>query len=356
MTNIVARFDHRKGDFNLKVDLSVPSQGITALFGPSGCGKTTLLRLIAGLEKDTRGHLSIGDMCWQKDEQFVATHQRPLGYVFQDASLFNHLNVKQNIEYGQNRISPQDRKISLIKAIDLLELGALLNRKPESLSGGEKQRVAIARAIAVSPKLLLMDEPLAALDQNRKKEVLPYIETLQKEFQIPVIYVSHSVEEVAQLADHMILMGSGKVVATGKIHELFTRLDLPLAHELDASSIISATVSSYDEQYQLASLKFAAGTMTVGGPKLKEGKTVRLRLGARDVSLTLEHQTNTSILNIFPVVIDEIIEEGNSQVTVRLLAEGVPLLSRITRKSASELKLQKGKPVYAQVKSVALLN
>ncbi len=354
--SIDAKFCVKRGDFMLNAEFSVPARGVTALFGTSGCGKTTLLRAIAGLETDPTGYLKVADTIWQQQHFSVPTHQRSLGYVFQESSLFEHMTVKANLEYGLKRVAATERKVSLDHAIELLDIADLLTRKPDSLSGGERQRVAIARALAVSPRLLLMDEPLAALDHNRKQEVLPYIESLHKELDIPVIYVSHSLDEVAQLADHLVLMDSGHVVDSGGIHDMFTRLDLPLAHELDASAILNATVSGFDKQYQLMFLQFAGGTITVAGQALEPGDQVRLRLVARDVSLTLEHQSSTSILNIFPVTVDQIKQIGPAQLIVRLLANGIPMLSKITRKSAAELRLEPGKKVYAQVKSVALLS
>ena len=354
--SIDAKFRLQRGDFTLDSQFSIPAKGVTALFGSSGCGKTTLLRAIAGLESDQTGYLKVGDMVWQQENNFVPPHKRQVGYVFQEASLFEHMNVLRNLEYGLKRVATAQRRVSLDHVIELLGIEGLLQRKPESLSGGERQRVAIARALAVSPRLLLMDEPLAALDQNRKQEVLPYIESMHKELEIPVIYVSHSLEEVAQLADHLILMESGRVVDSADIHDMFTRLDLPLAHELDASAIINATVTGFDEKYHLMFLEFAGGSITVAGQALNKGDEVRLRLVARDVSLTLEHQSSTSILNIFAATVDEIVSTGPAQMIIKLLANGIPMLSKITRKSAAELELEPGKKVYAQVKSVALLS
>ncbi len=353
--SIQARFQLHRGDFSLDVDLHIPSRGITALFGPSGCGKTTLLRAIAGLERCPDGFLQVDDMQWQQGKTLVPPHQRPLGYVFQEASLFPHLNVRRNLEYGLKRVAVTKRKISLDRAIELLGIAPLLARKPHKLSGGERQRVAIARALAVSPRLLLMDEPLAALDVTRKQEILPYLESLHRELDIPVIYVSHSPDEVARLADHLVLMEAGRVSASGPISEMLTRLDLPLAQGSDAEALIEATVAEHDEAYQLTYLDFPGGRFTVAHKDLPMGTKVRLRIIARDVSITLERQSNTSILNIFPATVDEIVPAGSAQVTVRLLAGGVPILSRITRKSAALLDLVPGKPVYAQAKSVALL-
>ena len=352
---IEARFQIDRGDFRLDVDLDIPGQGITALLGPSGCGKTTLLRAIAGLECCREGFLKVGDRVWQSARQFVPTHRRSLGYVFQEANLFAHLSVRGNLEYGLKRVPAAERKVSLSKAIELLGIGHLLKRGTDQLSGGERQRVAIARALAVSPGILLMDEPLSALDLARKQEIMPYLESLHDELEIPVLYVSHSPDEVARLADHLVLLDSGRVKSTGPIGSMLTRLDLPMAHGGDAEALVEAVVAGHDEDYELTYLDFPGGRFTVAHKALPAGRSVRLRIAARDVSLTLEHQSGTSILNIFPATIDEINPTGGAQVTVRLLAGGVPLLSRVTRKSAALLGLERGKKVYAQAKSVALL-
>jgi len=352
---IDARFRVDRGDFILDVDLSISSQGITSLFGPSGSGKTTLLRAIAGLDRHRDGYLKMNDKLWQEAERFVAPHQRSLGYVFQEASLFTHLTVRDNLEYGLKRVPHAERKISLGSAIELLGITSLLERKPRTLSGGERQRVAIARALAVSPGLLLMDEPLAALDRASKQEILPYLESLHDELEIPVIYVTHVSEEVARLADHLILLEAGCVMATGAISEILTRLDLPLAHGSDAAAMIEVVVAGHDEVYELTHLDFGGGRISVTRTMQQIGQRLRLRLLAQDVSITLEPQSSTSILNVFPATVDEMLAEEGAQVTLRLLAGDVPILSRITRKSAVELDLKPGKSVYAQVKSVVLL-
>ena len=345
-----------RDDFTLDVDLSIPGQGVTALLGASGCGKTTLLRAIAGLECCRDGFLKVGDRVWQDARRFVPPHQRPLGYVFQEASLFAHLSVRGNLEYGVKRVPKTGRKVSVDKAIELLGIELLLERRTHQLSGGEKQRVAIARALAVSPEILLMDEPLAGLDPARKQEIIPYLESLHNELDIPVIYVSHSPDEVARLADHLVLLEAGRIKAAGALGDLLTRLDLPLAHGDDAEALVDAVVAGHDDDYDLTHLDFPGGRFTVTRKALPVGHSVRLRVAARDVSLTLEHQSDTSILNIFPATIDEIMPEGSAQVTVRLLAGDVPLLSRVTRKSAALLELAHGKSVYVQAKSVALLS
>jgi molybdate transport system ATP-binding protein len=352
---IEARFRARLGAFRLDVDLQCPSSGITSLFGPSGCGKTSVLRAIAGLDRHSGAYVKIGESVWQDEQFFLPPHRRPLGYVFQEPSLFEHLDVRRNLEYGIKRVDKDHRRVALDNAIELLEIGGLLKRKPDKLSGGERQRVAIARALALSPRLLLMDEPLAAVDVERKQEIIPYIESLHRELKIPVIHVSHLPEEVARLADHLVLLESGKVSASGEVHELFTRLDLPLARGAEAAAITEAVVAAHDREYRLTYLDFGGGRIAMASVDLPTGTAVRLRLAARDVSLTLERQSGTSILNIFPAVVDDISPANRAQVTVRLNTGQVPILASITRKSASELGLHQGKKVFAQIKSVALL-
>lgn len=353
--SIELRFSIAREAFTLEVDLELPAQGITAIFGPSGCGKTTLLRTIAGLESTAHGYLKVGDQIWQEGADALPTHQRPLGYVFQEPSLFPHLSVADNLQYGLKRLPPAQRKVSLDQAVELLGIAPLLTRSPHQLSGGEQQRVAIARALAVSPAMLLLDEPLAALDPARKEEILPYLESLQQQLEIPVLYVSHSRNEVARLADHMVYLREGKVVATGSVSELFSRLDLPLAHSSDTETVMEATIAAHDDHYHLTYLDFPGGRFSVAQSALPVGNPVRIQIFARDVSLTLNHQEQTSILNIFPATVDQLVEEGPTQYTVRLLVGGVPLLTRITRKSAEELQLRPGLSLYAQVKSVALM-
>jgi molybdate transport system ATP-binding protein len=353
---IEIRFRFGLEAFQLDVDLELPGRGITSLFGPSGCGKTSLLRAIAGLDRHPGGYCRMGDLVWQDADTFVPPHRRPVGYVFQEASLFDHLDVQGNLEYGLKRLPESARTITLERAIALLGVEPLLRRSPITLSGGERQRVAIARALAVSPRLLLMDEPLAAVDLERRQEILPWIEALHQELDIPVIHVSHAPEEVARLADHLVLMRAGRVVAASDVHEMFTRLDLPLALDNDATSVIEAKVVAHDEEFRLTRLEFAGGEFTMSRQPIAVGSPVRLRLAARDVSLTLQRQTGTSILNILPVTVDGISLDDDAQVTVRVLAGGVPILARITRKSASELALQPGMQLFAQAKGIALLN
>ena len=354
--SIELQYKIKRQDFSLDIDLTIPSQGITGIFGHSGCGKTTLLRAIAGLEPTNSGRIKVADMLWQDEHFFLPPHKRPIGYVFQEPSLFTHLNIQKNLQYGLKRIPLNESKISLQHAIDLLGIQHLLKRQPHQLSGGEQQRVAIARALASSPKLLLMDEPLSALDIKRKQEIMPYLESLHDELNIPIIYVSHSPGEIARLADHLVIMDEGKISATGSVTDLFSRLDLPMAHSDKASAIIEARVVEHDLEFNLTYLDFPGGRFTVSHKALELNHSVRLRVIARDVSITLEHQTHTSILNIFPALIEEIIPENESQFMIRLSLKGTSLLCRLTKKSASLLQLSIGKAVFAQVKSVALLS
>lgn len=354
--SIEAKLRVTRGDFLLDVDLTLPGHGITGLFGPSGCGKTTLLRALSGLDREARGTLTVNGENWLAPGHFVPPHRRDLGFVFQEASLFAHLDVRANLAYGLRRVAKAKRRIALPDVIDLLGIGALLDRQPDQLSGGERQRVAIARALATSPQLLLMDEPLSALDLARKQEIMPYLESLHRELAIPVIYVSHAIGEIARLADHLVLLEHGRVRASGNAFELFARTDLPLAHDDRAAALIGATVVAHEEAFDLTVLEFSGGRFTVPGHALPIGHDVRLRVIARDVSLTLTQQTETSILNILAGRIDEIANEGGAQVLVRLMVGDAVLLARITRKSASQLDLQVGQSVFAQVKSVAILN
>ena len=353
---IAARFRLERTGFSLDVDIKLPGRGVSALFGPSGAGKTTLLRCIAGLERAPDGYLALNGEVWQQGSAFVPTHRRPLGYIFQEASLFPHLSVRRNLEYGMSRIAGGARRVSLDSAIEMLGIGHLLERMPDRLSGGERQRVSIARALAVSPRILLMDEPLAALDLARKQEILPYLERLHDELEIPVVYVSHSPDEVARLADYMVLMEEGKAVASGPLKEMLTRLDLPLAHGDEAGVVIDTMVGEHDETYHLTRLDFSGGAISIARQPHPLGHRMRLRIHARDISLALERHNDSSILNILPARVVEIADENPAQVVVRLDAGGVPLLARITRKSSALLGLRPGTAVFAQVKSVALLS
>ena len=353
---IEARFRLTQGAFTLDVDLTIPSRGVTALVGPSGCGKTTLLRCIAGLTSPPRGRFKVQEELWQDSDlgHFLPVHRRALGYVFQEASLFPHMSVRGNLEYGWRRTPAAARHLSPDDAAALTGLGGLLGRSPNRLSGGERQRVAIARALLAGPRLLLMDEPLSSLDQVSRREILPYLERLYRELKIPVIYVSHATEEVTRLSDHMVLMQDGRIRASGPTVDVLSRLDLPPAQGEEAEAVVETRVSGHDDSYLLTHLEFSGGRISVGRLALPLEAKVRVRIQAKDVSLTLTAAEDTSILNIFPVTIDELAETGPCQVTVRLRAVATLLLARVTRKSAARLGLEPGRQVYAQVKSVAL--
>ena len=361
MSRIQATFRRQLGDFSLDVALDLPGRGVIAIFGSSGSGKTTLLRCVAGLERARNGYLKVNQQVWQDDASglFVPVHQRPLGYVFQEASLFAHLNVQRNLDYGMQRVPAAERRVSLDQAIELLGIKNLLQREPGKLSGGERQRVAIARALATSPRVLLMDEPLASLDAQRKAEVLPYLERLHTKLDIPVLYVSHAPDEVARLADHLVVLDAGRVLASGSTRELMTRMDLPLAQGDAAAGIIDAVVTHVEPEYHLSHAEFAGGQVSVLNPNLKVGQRVRLRVQARDVSITLERQKATSVLNIFAATVASVSADSPGQVMVALGvgqgAEAATLLARITRKSFDSLNLQPGSQVFAQVKGVAVL-
>lgn len=342
-------------DFTINVSLTAPPGQVTSVFGPSGCGKTSLMRAIAGLENQATGQIQMGDQTWQDNDTFRPAHQRDIGYVFQDASLFPHLNVYDNLQFGLKRQAKHKRRVSLEQAIELLALTPLLNRQIDKLSGGEKQRVAIARAVATSPAVLLFDEPLAAVDIPHKQEILRYIQSLHRELDIPMLYVSHAIDEVARLSDNLVLLEKGQQLASGKTVDLLSELRLPFAHYEEAAAIIDTTVLGLDDRYGLNHLKFADSQISVTHGQLQPGEQVRLRIMARDVSLALTHPQQSSILNSIPAVIESMADEGIAQKLVRLNAGGQVILSRITSKSADELKLKTGMPVFAQVKAVSLL-
>ena len=355
-TGIQARFQLDYPGFSLDVDLDLPGRGVTALFGHSGSGKTTLLRAIAGLEHAPSGTLSVNGETWQDGAVFRPTHQRSLGYVFQEASLFPHLSVQANLQYGQKRVAASSRRVSLDQAVDMLDIGHLLDRKPARLSGGERQRVGIARALATSPRLLLMDEPLAALDHALKQEILPYLERLHDELDIPVLYVSHAPDEVARLADHIVVMESGKAVASGPLGDTLARLDLPIRLGEDAGVVLDAVVAAHDGEWQLAHMEFAGGRLWVRDHGLPVGHRARVRILARDVSLARAPMTGTSILNTLPaIVVDSVADAHPALTLVKLRVGESPLLARLTRRSAHALEIAPGQLLYVQIKAVALI-
>lgn len=345
-------------EFRLAVKQQLPSQGVTVLFGHSGSGKSTLLRCIAGLERAEHAFLQVNEEIWDDSSRHLhrPTYQRPIGYVFQETSLFPHLNVRNNLEFGRKRSrfirSPQ----GLEQAIELLGIGHLLQRMPSKLSGGEKQRVAIARALAVCPQLLLMDEPLAALDLQRKQEILPFLTRLHSELEIPVLYVTHSPQEVTRLADHIVMLKAGKVISSGPLETTLPQLDSPLADSRQASSILRTQVDAYDAEYHLLQVSFAGGSLSLPSPhSLPLASSVRVRIYARDISLTLQRPQHSSILNILPATIRAMQAGEAGQMIVQLQLGEALVLAHITLKSARQLRLQAGMPVYAQIKATAIV-
>lgn len=354
--SVRARFRLPYPAFTLDVDLDLPGQGITALFGRSGSGKTTLLRCIAGLERSAAGFLAVNGETWQDGAHRLPVHRRPLGYVFQEAGLFPHLDVAANLEFGRRRIAADQRRVSLARAVELLGIGHLLERRCDRLSGGERQRVAIARAVATSPRLLLMDEPLAALDHARKQEILPYLEQLRDELEIPVLYVSHSPDEVARLADHLLVVDDGRAVTHGPLAEVLACVDPPLRLGDDAGVVFSGTVIERDAEWHLARIVFAGGEVWVRDGGAAVGRRVRVRILARDVSIARSRHDDFSIMNLLSAtVISHVAEDHPALALVQLRVGNTPLLARLTRHSASRLELAPGQQVWAQIKAVALV-
>ena len=354
LTGIQARFRLDWPGFALDVDLRLPATGVTVLFGRSGSGKTTLLRCIAGLERTPRGYLNVDGDVWQDGDRWVPTHKRPLGYVFQEASLFPHLSVMGNLRFGMQRVAGHPQS-ALDQAIELLGIGHLLARKPGRLSGGERQRVGIARALAVRPKLLLMDEPLSSLDSARKGEILHYIERLREEVKIPIFYVSHAIEEVTRLADTLVLVSDGKVTGVGTVQELAARLDLRTQiGRFEGGAIIDARVVDQNLATGIARLAFEGGELLTTDLDALVGERVRVRIRARDVSIALERPRSISVLNCLPGIVAELGDDRGSSIDVRIAVGPTSIIARITRHSAVQLALAPGVAVYALVKAVSL--
>lgn len=365
---IEAAFTHRISDFTLDVNLSLPSRGVTVLFGPSGSGKTTLLRCLAGLEEAQHGELSWGDEVWQSGASFVPTHRRPIGYVFQEASLLPHLSVEGNLHYALKRAGAGGLDdAAQQQVLTLLGIEDLLARRPEQLSGGERQRVAIARALMTRPRLLLMDEPLASLDQKRKNEILPYLESLRSELEIPIVYVTHSMSELSRLADSLVVLEQGRVVTSGPVGEVLSRLDSPLQRADEAGVVLEARVTAKEAQWHLLRAAFAGGEFLLADEGQSLGESLRIRLKARDVSIALSQQRDSSILNTLPAKIVEIAPApvpgallvkmalGEAAASDQGDARASMIVSRITQRSAEHLKLSEGQAVWAQIKSMAVL-
>ena len=341
-----------RGSFRLHTDVRLPGQGTTVIFGPSGCGKSTLLRAMAGLEPAANGQVQIAGELWQAPQFRLPAHRRAVGMVFQHSALLPHLTVEGNLRYGWKRAGAS--AALLAQWIERLQLTPLLARRPHSLSGGERQRVALARALVTAPKVLLLDEPLSALDAQRRSEILPFLETVRRDAGIPILYVTHAVEEVARLADYLVLMEAGHITSAGPALELLNRNDLPLALRDDAGVVLDAQVIDRDAHGLLA-LHTRAGTLYAHGPAHPPGTPLRIRIQARDVSLALHHHDDSSLLNLLPATLETLDALPGGQVQVRLLANGTPLLARISHRSLERLQLQPGMALWVQIKAVALL-
>jgi molybdate transport system ATP-binding protein len=361
--DIRIRLHMARPDFALDVDLRLAAHSTTVLFGPSGSGKTTLLRCVAGLERAPQAHIRVGHAVWQDEERgvFVPTWQRALGYVFQEASLFAHLSVRANLEYGLRRVPKATPPaaaphITLDAAIALLGLQALLARSPGQLSGGERQRVAIARALCAQPRLLLLDEPLASLDQARREDILPWLERLRDQLHTPMLYVTHSADEVARLAHSLVVLERGRVRQAGPVAQVLAQLDAPVTLGDDVGALLQGTLSGRDTRWHLAQVAFDGGTLWLRDSDHALGARVRLRILARDVSITTAEPQHTSIQNVLTCVVDALQADAHpSQVLVRLRCGAAIILARITARAADALQLQPGHTVWAQVKAVALV-
>lgn len=347
------RYEVDRDDFNLDVAAEIPLQGITGIYGPSGAGKTTLLRCIAGLADASVGELTVGDERWQGDGVSLAVHEREIGYVFQEPRLFSHLRVIDNIEYGARR-SHSSSGPDLNAVILLLGLEHLLQRWPHELSGGEAQRVAIARAMLRAPRFILMDEPLASLDVARKNEILPFLDRLHATSATPIIYVSHNMEEICRLCDHLIILDAGQVVASGDLQSVLVRLDVPALAGEEAGSVIAGVISEYDDKYDLTQISFSGGQLWLPGKLGTIDEKLRLRIRANDISLSKDRPTRSSILNLLEVVIQDIQDTSGPTQLIQIVAGGERLVARITRRSREELNLQSGDTVIAQVKAAAV--
>ena len=348
--------EKRMGDFRLDVRTTTEGR-VVALFGRSGSGKTTLTNVIAGLVRPDRGRVVLDGRVLYDDASGIdiPAHLRRVGYVFQEGRLLPHLTVRNNLVYGLRRTPAAERAIGFSRIVELLGIEHVLQRRPGDLSGGEKQRVAIGRALLTSPRVLLMDEPLASLDAHRRSEILQYIELMRDEVGIPIVYVSHSVEEVVRLADTVVLMAAGRVVAVGGVEEIMGRPDLrAAAGTFEGGAVVDAKVVGQDVRYELATLAFDGGVLTVTNLDALIGEPVRVRIRARDVSIALDPPSRISIQNVLRGNVAEVTTARDGIVDVSVAVGGVTLRSRITQRAAEQLALKPGLEVYAMVKAVSL--
>ncbi|MBB4120919.1 molybdenum ABC transporter ATP-binding protein [Martelella radicis] len=351
-----ARFEGALGAFALNAEFEFPQNGVTGIFGPSGCGKTTLLRCFAGLEHLRNGAFSIDGQTWQDARRFRPAHRREVGYVFQHANLFQHLTVRDNLRFAIKRARAENTG-RFDELTSLLGLGDLLERMPGRLSGGERQRVGIARALLSAPRLLLMDEPMSALDLQARQDIFPYLENLRNTLSIPVLYVTHAPEEVARFTDHLVVMREGKVIGAGPTPDTLARLDLPLAHERRAGIAVDARIADIDLKWHLALAKFDGGALWISDAGKAVGERVRLMIQARDVSIALIENPKVSIVNRIPATIRQISRSEDPSVQVVTLEMGsTVIMARVTARSSYLLDLKPGMTVFAQIKSVAMVD
>jgi molybdate transport system ATP-binding protein len=355
---IEASFKGQLGDFTLDAQFTLPSRGVTALFGQSGCGKTTLLRCMAGLTRLRDGYLRVGDETWQDGRQMLPPHKRAVGYVFQEASLFAHLSVRSNLDFARKRARDGGQGPQFDDVVSLLGLRPLLERSPADLSGGERQRVAIGRALLSAPRILLMDEPLSGLDRISKDEIIPYLERLHDQLDIPILLISHDTDEVERLADHLLLMEDGQIQSAGPLLDMLADPTLFIAKSRKTASVLEATVTSFDDKDQLTTLDIAGLPLWVPGFVGASGQKRRVRIAATDVSLARDKPSRTTILNVLPACIVDIhpLDSGRVNVVLGLdNPDGPRVIARISLRSFNSFGFETGQRVYAQVKGVSMV-
>lgn len=361
MTGLHARLETRLGTFRLNVEADLPARGVTGLFGASGSGKTTLLRCVAGLYRAESGSVRLHDEVWQDEAagRFVPVHERGVGYVSQYADLFPHLSVRKNLQYGARRAPERASGVAWGDVVEWLGLHPLLDRSVANLSGGERQRVALARALLTVPKILLLDEPVSALDEPARRDVLARLEPVLARLSIPVVYVSHSLSEVAKISDHFVWLHEGVVSDSGPVSQVMGRLDFARWLGEDTGVVLDGVVREHDEEFGLTTIDTPVGGLTIHRRPEGPGDSIRVQINARDVSLGLNPQESSSILNELPLTVLETADLSQSDCLVRLGREGVDgvvVLGKITRKSRTQLRIEPGRRVFARVKSVAVLD
>ena len=345
----------QRKEFSLAADFEIPARGVLGIFGDSGSGKTTLLRCLAGLEKQAQGKISFNGQNWLSESQNLSSQVRNIAYIFQEGRLFPHLNVRENLEYGTKRCTENNTtSLNRKDLFELLNIGHLLNRKTQQLSGGEKQRVALGRALLKNPQIMLLDEPLASLDKKHKQEILPFLSCLHRELSIPMLYVSHSMEEVSLLCDHIIVLNQGRIQFNGRLHDALVSPDSPLAKADDAAAVLDGLVIKQEKEFQLSTIQTANGNNIIVPGKSKVGQQVRVRIQASNISLCKTAITNSSILNIIEGTISAIVDESGSHVLLQINSRNDLLLARITKKSFQQLDLNIGQSIYMQIKAVAI--